>query len=81
MAKSLEARLEALEAKTVDDCPIMSVRFVVAADGRFKPFRRVRAGDGRSWELRDGETQADLLERAKADARASKKVAVLLCMD
>ena len=81
MFNTLGKRLEALETKAGGNVPVISVRFVRAADGQVVPFRTIQARDGRSWEMRDGETEAELVERAQADAERSGKATILLCME
>lgn len=81
MFNTLGKRLEALESKAGGNVPVISVRFVLAANGQVVPFKTVQARDGRSWKMRDGETETELVERAQADAQRSGKATMLLCMD
>lgn len=81
MFNTLGKRLEALETKAGGSGPVVSIRFVRAADGQVVPFRSISARDGRTWEMREGESEAELLERARADAERSGKATMLLCMD
>lgn len=80
MFKTMSKRLEALEALSGGGGPLIVIRFVCAADGQVVPFRKVKARDGRVWEMQDGEDQSALLERAKADAMGGTSATTLLCM-